>query len=46
MEERKHLGVALGQSVKKWISEVTLLAEFATSQLQACYAAFYIQAEA
>ena len=49
-EGRKHLGTALGQrsyleeyvgsKVKKWISEVTLLAEFATSELQACYAAF------
>ena len=50
MEGRKHLGAALGQrsyleeyvgsKVKEWISEVTLLAEFATSQLQASYAAF------
>ena len=49
-EGRKHLGAALGQrsyleeyvgsKVKEWISEVTLLAEFATSQPQACYAAF------
>ena len=48
-EGRKHLGAALGQrsyvdecvgcKVKEWISEVTLLAEFATSQPQACYAA-------
>ena len=30
----------MGSKVKKWISEVTLLAEFATSELQACYAAF------
>ena len=44
-ERRKHLGAALGQrsyleeyvgsKVKEWISEVTLLAEFATSQPQA-----------
>ena len=44
-EGRKHLGAALGQrsyveeyvgrKVKEWISEVTLLAEFATSQPQA-----------
>ena len=49
-EGRKHLGAALGQrsyleeyvgsKVKEWISEVTLLAEFASSQPQACYAAF------
>ena len=49
-EGRKHLGAALGQrsyleeyvgsKVKEWISEVTLLAEFAISQPQACYAAF------
>ena len=49
-EGRKHLGAALGQrsyleeyvggKVKEWISEVTLLAEFATSQPQDCYAAF------
>ena len=49
-EGRKHLGAALGQrsyleeyvggKVKEWISEVTLLAEFATSQPRACYAAF------
>ena len=47
-EGRKQLGAALGQrsyleeyvggQVKEWISEVTLLAEFATSQ--ALYAAF------
>ena len=30
----------MGSKVKEWISEVTLLAEFATSQPQACYAAF------
>ena len=30
----------MGSNVKEWISEVTLLAEFATSQLQACYVAF------
>ena len=45
-EGRKHLGVALGQrsyleeyvgsKVKEWTSEITLLAEFAISQLQAC----------
>ena len=49
-EGRKHLNAALGQrsyleeyvgsEVKEWISEVTLLGEFATSQPQACYAAF------
>ena len=49
-EGRKHLGAALGQrsyleeyvggKVKEWISEVTLLAAFTTSQPQACYAAF------
>ena len=49
-EGRKHLNAALGQrsylekyvrsKVKEWISEVTLLAEFATSQPQACYVAF------
>ena len=49
-EGRKHLGAALGQrsyleeyvgsKVKEWISEVTLLAEFAISQPQSCYAAF------
>ena len=49
-EGRKHLGAALGQrsyleeyvgsKVMEWISEVTLLAEFATSQPQASYAAF------
>ena len=49
-EGRKHLGAALGQRSyleeyvgskgKEWISEVTLLAEFATSQPQASYAAF------
>ena len=30
----------MGSKVKEWISEVTLLAEFAISQPQACYAAF------
>ena len=50
MEGRKHLGTALGQrscleeyvgsKVKEWISEVTLLTEFATSEPQACHAAF------
>ena len=41
-EGRKHLGAALGQRsyLKEWISEVTLLAEFATSEPQACHAAF------
>ena len=46
----KHLGAALGQrsyleeyvgsKVKEWISELTLLAECAITQPQACYAAF------
>ena len=49
-EGRKHLGVALGQrsyledyvggKVKEWVNEVTVLAEFATTQPQASYAAF------
>ena len=49
-EGRKHHGAALGQrsyleeyvgsKVMEWISEVALLAEFATSQPQASYAAF------
>ena len=49
-EGRKHLGASLGQrsypeenvvsKVKEWISEATVLAEFATSEPQACYAAF------
>ena len=30
----------MGSKVIEWISEVTVLAEFATSQPQACYAAF------
>ena len=30
----------MGSKVKEWISEVTLLAEFATSEPQVCYAAF------
>ena len=47
---RKHLGAALGSrsyleqyvgsKVKDWVGEVTRLAEFARSQLQASYAAF------
>ena len=46
----KHLGAALGSrsyleeyvsgKVEDWVSQVTKLAEFATSQPQACYAAF------
>ena len=49
-EGRKHLGAALGQrsyledylggNVKEWVNEVTALAEFATTQPQASYAAF------
>lgn len=49
-EGRKHLGAAFGQKcylekyadskIKGWISEVTLLAKFAPSEPQACYASF------
>ena len=47
-EERKHLGAALGSyleqyvggKVEDWVGEVTRLAEFASSQPQASYAAF------
>ena len=49
-EGRKHLGAAIGQrsyledyvggKVKEWVNEVTALAEFATTQPQASYAAF------
>ena len=40
LEQRSYLEEYVGGKVKEWISEVTLLAEFATSQPQACYAAF------
>ena len=38
--QRSYLEEYVGGKVKEWISEVTLLAAFATSQPQACYAAF------
>jgi len=49
-EGHKHLGAALGsrsfleeyigEKVDEWVNEVTKLADFAISQLQACYATF------
>ena len=49
-EGHKHLGAALGsrsyyeeyvgETVEDWVSQITKLAEFAVSQLQASYAAF------
>ena len=50
VQGQKHLGAVIGskeyleeyvsEKVTNWVSEVTKLAEFALSQLQACYAAY------